>query len=249
MKKKIYYVCLSIIIVFILLLVVINRIVAHFYDENIPILAYHVISDYPMNEMEVSTSNFERQMKFLHDFHFRVLSLEEVENYKLGKVKIKGRKVAITFDDGSESYYLKAVPILKRYHFHSTNFVITSKLNTAGYLSTEEYEELKNDDLVDLQSHSHSLHNREHAKCNDYREYYDDLNKNRDYNYKYYAYPFGISNSEYIKALKDNNIQMAFKYAPSKWLNVHDDNYVLPRVPIYNSTSFFKFILKLLIKR
>ena len=225
------------------------KMVDHFYDENIPILAYHGINDDPQDDMEVTSENFEKQMKFLYKHNFKVMSLDEVEEFKMHKKRFKGRKVAITFDDGRESYYTKAVPIMEKYHFPSTNFVITDRIGNKGYLTKEQFEELKKNKLVHLESHSHKLHDHDSARSKDYELYDKDLKKNKDYHFKYYAYPFGISNETYIKALKDNDIHMAFKFSPSHWMNINSDNYTLPRVPIYNSTSYFKFILKVLIKR
>lgn len=249
MNKKKIWIILVVLLFIAFAYIILKNVILHFYDENIPILAYHVISDNPKNDMEVSTSNFERQMAFLHRHHFKVLSLEEVELFKTRKKRFDGKKIAITFDDGSESYYTKALPILKKYNFTSTNFVITGRLGKNGYLSKEQFDKLKNDKLVSLQSHSFNLHNHSAAKSNDYKLYTEDLEKNKDYHFKYYAYPFGISNENYIKALSDNDIILSFKYSPSHWMNVFDDNYTLPRVPIYNSTSFFKFVLKTLIRR
>ncbi len=249
MKKKLFYIFIIVICFIFLAYFGAKRIINYFYDENIPILAYHVVSDNPKDDMEVSTKSFQKQMKFLHDYHFQVLSMEDVISFKKGEKKYPGKKVAITFDDGSESYYSKALPILKKYGFPSTNFIITSKINQKGYLTTEQIENLKKDNLVRLESHSYKLHNRDIAKSNDYDVYDKDFKYNSDYHFRIYAYPFGISNNEYIKALKDNDFEYAFKYAPSHWLNINDDNYSLSRVPVYNSTSYIKYILKLFIKR
>ena len=249
MKKKILYGSICGILVLLLINIGMMVLISHSYQDSIPILAYHIISDNPKDDMEVSTDSFRKQMAYLHKHHFRVLSLDEVMQFKKGEKDIKGKKVAITFDDGSESYYLKALPILEEYGFPSTNFIITSKIGSKGYLSQEEIEKLQKNKLVQLESHSYELHHRDIAQSKDYNLYNDDFKKNSDYHFKYYAYPFGISNEEYVRALKDNEIQYAFKYAPSHWMNKEEDNYSLSRVPIYQSTSYNKFILKLLIKR
>lgn len=249
MKKKFFYIFGCLILVLLMVNITAMFMIKYFYQDNIPILAYHVISDNPSDDMEVSTKNFRRQMKYLHDHHFQVLSIDDVIAFKKGEKKFPGKKVAITFDDGSESYYLKALPIMKEYDFPSTNFVITSKINNPGYLSDEQISKLKEEKLVKLESHSYNLHKREFAKSHDYNLYNDDFKKNSEYHFKYYAYPFGISNKEYIDALKENGVEYAFKYAPSHWMNKDEDDYSLSRVPIYNSTSYNKFIMKLLIKR
>lgn len=249
MKRKEVYIVVLVLLIITIGYFTTQTIINNFYNENIPILAYHVISDKPKNDMEVSTENFKRQMKFLHEHHFQVISLNDVEDFKIHHKHSKGKKVAITFDDGSESYYTKAVPIMEKYNFPSTNFIITERIGNKGYLTEEQIEELKKKKIVSFESHSYKLHDHDSAYSKDYMLYDNDLKKNFEYHFKYYAYPFGISNDEYKKALKDNDIHLAFKYSPSHWLNVNDDDYELPRVPVYNSTSFNKFALKVLIKR
>ena len=249
MKRKEVLIIASILLIFAIGYFSLEKILDHFYDDNIPILAYHEISDHPKSDMEVTPENFEKQMKFLYNHNFKVMNLDEVEDFKKHKERFKGKKVAITFDDGKESYYTKAVPILEKYHFQSTLFVITDRIDDKSYITKEQFEELKKNKLVFLESHSYKLHDHDSAKSNDYELYDKDLKKNKDYQFKYYAYPYGISNENYIKALKDNDIHMAFKYSPSHWMNTESDNYTLPRVPVYNSTSYLKFILKVLIKR
>ena len=248
MKKKV-----GIVLVLLLALCFISIGVKSFidnsYNENIPILAYHIISDNPKNDMEVSTKNFKRQMKFLHNHGFKVMSLDDVEKFKRGEKRFKGRKVAITFDDGWGSYYSKAVPILEEYSFPSTNFIITGQIDKEEYLTSEQISELRKNKLVSLESHSKNLHNKKVAYSEDYQQYDEDFKENKEYNFKYYAYPFGIKNDEYVKALKNNDMKLAFRYAPSHWMNVNSDDYDLPRVPLYNSKSFYKFVLKVLIKR
>lgn len=248
MKKK-YYLIIILITILTAGIFSVHKVINDFYDKNVPILAYHVISDDPKSDMEVSTNNFKKQMQFLHDHHFHVMSMKELEDFKKSKDVIKGKKIVITFDDGDESYYTRALPIMEEYHFPSVNFVITSKIGLKNHLTKEQFDELKDNKLVELESHSNLLHHRDKAKSKEYDLYNDDLKSNKEYHFKYYAYPFGITNEEYVSALKDNDIHMAFKYAPSHWMNIDDDDYLLPRVPIYNSTSFFKFILKVLIKR
>ena len=249
MKRKVLGIIVISIVVLNIINIIFNNYVNRSYDKSIPILAYHVVCDNPTDDMHVSTNNFNRQMKFLYNHHFRVLTLEELESFKKGEKSYPGKKVVITFDDGSESYYTKALPILEKYGFASTNFIITSKINQKGYLTDEEIKKLKENKLVRLEGHSRNLHQRENANSEDYQLYSDDLKSNKDYQFKYYAYPFGISNDEYVKALKDNDIKLAFKYAPSHWMNENNDNYNIPRVPVYNSTAFYKFVLKVLIKR
>jgi peptidoglycan/xylan/chitin deacetylase (PgdA/CDA1 family) len=46
--------------------------------------------------------------------------------------------VSITFDDGWESAYTQAFPVLQRYGFHSTQYVITDEFNNNAYMSVDQ---------------------------------------------------------------------------------------------------------------
>lgn len=250
MKKKVKIIIISLLCLFIVGTLVAQVIIYNSFNNCIPVLAYHVISDNPKSDMEVNTKDFEKQMKYLSENNYEVMNLDDIYNWKKSKSHKKGRKVAITFDDGDESYYTKALPILRKYHFKSTNFIITSRIGTDNYLKKDQIDNLNNDELVELEGHSRLLHSHDAAYSEDYDLYKSDMDSNRDFGFKYYAYPFGISNEIYEKALKDSDYKMAFKYSPSKWVNINSQNdYKLPRVPVYGSTSLFKFILKVLINK
>ncbi len=104
----------------------------------VPILMYHSISDSQDSSMYVSPRNFERQMSFLNDRGYRVISLDElVDDIKQGRGN-KAKTVVITFDDGFEDNYLKAFPILARYDFPATVFLATGYVGKEGYLNWDQ---------------------------------------------------------------------------------------------------------------
>lgn len=217
------------------------------FDRAIPVLAYHDVLKEPKADTDISIEKFEKQIKYLYDNGYKSLSLDEFYDWKNGK-DIKGKKVVITFDDGRESFYTVAAPILKKYNMKATLFAVGSYLNTSGFLTDDQINAMKEEypDL-DVEAHSYALHYEDGARCGDYNIYNEDIKKNIDRNFKYYAYPFGITNDSYQDALEDNEYKLAFLYSPGKWTDREQDNYTLTRVPVYNSTSFFKFKLKVLL--
>lgn len=218
------------------------------FNQNIPILAYHDVLENPVEETDVSIEAFEKQMKYLYKHHYKTLSLEEYYKWKKGE-KIPGKKVVLTFDDGKESFYTTIVPILEKYHFKAVNFVIQNAIDVDGYMTSKQIEDLKqNYHNIEIQSHSYYLHDEKLAKSNNFDIYNEDIKLYQDKNYKYYAYPFGITYENYQNALKENGYKLAFLYSPSKWSNKKQDDYLVTRVPIYKSNSLFKFKLKVLLK-
>ena len=97
--------------------------------SDTPILTYHQITeeDPPTDpyRMAISVSQFERQMSYLHDHGYHCLSLTELL-YTAGDTSFRRKKAFIlTFDDGYADFFKNAYPILRRYGFTATVFLVT----------------------------------------------------------------------------------------------------------------------------
>lgn len=51
--------------------------------------------------------------------------------------------ISITFDDGWDSIYKNGLPLLRKYGFVSTQYIISGKLSTRGYMNTKMLQEMK----------------------------------------------------------------------------------------------------------
>ncbi len=109
----------------------------------VPIMMYHHVNKIdPSRQDTVSPERFEWHMAYLKKHHFNVLPLGTlVQVIQEGK-PLPRRSVVITFDDGYENNYVYAFPILKKYGFPATIFVITDVLNTKEYLTTAQMKEM-----------------------------------------------------------------------------------------------------------
>jgi len=98
---------------------------------HIPILVYHNIASVPrelqrQRSLYVPPRLFARQMWLLQKLGYRGLSMAAATPYLSGERK--GRVVAITLDDGYVDNLSNALPILKRYNFSATCYVVSSAL-------------------------------------------------------------------------------------------------------------------------
>jgi peptidoglycan/xylan/chitin deacetylase (PgdA/CDA1 family) len=120
-------------------------------EGKLIILAYHNISDwredsngplYPFNlKAEIAIQQFELQLTILKKL-YKVVSLEEgVKFLKKGK-EFKDKLVAITFDDGYESFYTLALPLLKKYDVPATVFLPTDFVNSQGTFWWDELHQV-----------------------------------------------------------------------------------------------------------
>lgn len=111
----------------------------NFFFEQLDIdtvfLNYHrVISDIdyqkkfrPNNDLVVSKSIFEQQIKYLKK-NFNVISINDI--HKNPNLK---RKIVITFDDGYFDNMQNAIPILKKYKCPAIIYIVTGLLNQEIY--------------------------------------------------------------------------------------------------------------------
>jgi peptidoglycan/xylan/chitin deacetylase (PgdA/CDA1 family) len=102
----------------------------------VPVLMYHVVAPFPNRSqwnsqyaydleygLTVTPGQFADQMAYLAFVHAHAISLNRLADFLLYGLPLPARPVVITFDDGRESPYLNAVPVLARYGFTATFFV------------------------------------------------------------------------------------------------------------------------------
>ena len=126
--------------------------------QLVPILCYHRLGG-GNSKMVVSPSNFEAQMAWLARNGYRVVRLADLAGFLAGERPLPQRAVVITFDDGYESVYRHAFPVLKKYGLPATAFVYTDFLGGGDALTWAQMQEMQASGLVDIQSHSKSHRN------------------------------------------------------------------------------------------
>ncbi len=207
-------------------------------DTGIPVLMYHHMLKtnenrlFLHNNMVISVESFQEQMDYLHKQGFRTITLQELEKYMNHELNLTGKVVAITFDDGITSSERYAYPILKKYHFKATQFLIGDRTRNRDmgfdpdYLQYIGFSSMKRiNDVFDFQSHTYNLHLRDANTFLPFMIFYpyefikEDLLKNQQRigeqhkgaaAVKYLAYPFGQYDEKALQAAKDTGITMAF---------------------------------------
>lgn len=214
-------------------------------NESIPVLMYHSISNENDNNlMKVPKDQFSSQMKYLKDNGYYTLSANEFYNFIVNDVPVPKKSVLITFDDGYQNQYDNAYPILKKYKFHATMFIITNYLDKGTlYLKSNELKEMS-DNGIDIESHTLN-----HAKL-DKLSYSDQLANLKDSKDKlenicgkavrFIAYPYGYFNINTVKACQKADYLMGFTTS-GKWANTEKGVYAVNRIyvfPYYSMDNF-----------
>jgi peptidoglycan/xylan/chitin deacetylase (PgdA/CDA1 family) len=121
---------------------------------SVPILEYHnsaYVKNWPWS---LNPGQFEKEMAWLHKNDFHSVTLQQVYYaYKYG-AKLPSRPVVISFDDGNVSNYTMGFPILKKYGFKATEFVVTAAIGKKGVLSKQDILAMQNSGYWTIESHS-----------------------------------------------------------------------------------------------
>jgi len=123
----------------------------------VPILMYHSVNPQAksQNRLEISPEAFSRQMYFLKSHGYNVVPLESLGVLIKEHKKIPAKTIVITFDDGYKDNYTYAFPILKKYNFPATLFII---VNEAGRpqgdrLTWDEIMTMRDSGIINFGSH------------------------------------------------------------------------------------------------
>ncbi len=97
-------------------------------DDCYIVLLFHSIDDRQLLSFKdlgnVHPDSFEKALRFLKK-EFDIVGLEEMMGCISGRDERHGRLLAVTFDDGPNSYALNAAPIMESLEIPSTCFLIT----------------------------------------------------------------------------------------------------------------------------
>jgi peptidoglycan/xylan/chitin deacetylase (PgdA/CDA1 family) len=94
-------------------------------------LTYHRFGDNELRDpFLMDTEQFTQQMRWLADRGLAV-SLGDVEEFICGRTKLRDGCVLVTIDDGFESVYTRALPILQRHHIPAVAYVSAGLIGTS----------------------------------------------------------------------------------------------------------------------
>jgi len=109
----------------------------------VPILLYHHIGISPSGSpYYVSPYTFEQQMYLLHEWGYQTISVELMIAAIKGGGLLPQRPIVLTFDDGSESVLSTALPIMQKYNFTGTVYLVNNYVGAANFLNIEDVQEL-----------------------------------------------------------------------------------------------------------
>jgi peptidoglycan/xylan/chitin deacetylase (PgdA/CDA1 family) len=225
--------------------------------KEIPVLMYHHLlkkkeNTFTSNGIVLNVENFRQQMKYLYNNKYTTITLAELEQWLLGNIELPKKSVCLTFDDGYLSSYIYAYPILKKYDFRATQFLITSYVTDDSVEFNSQIQQTlswkdidKTRDVFEYPNHTHNLHKLQGDKGYLITKPLDvvkkDLIKNMELTHSpYFSYPYGHYNDNILKILHEIGIRMAFTVNKGT-VKKGDPLLELKRYGIYPVTSMDTF--------
>lgn len=213
---------------------------------KVAVLNYHKVDNVDIS-LSIRVKDFEEQMKYLRDNDYHTITPEELYVALEGKGDLPDNPVLITFDDGYEDNYENAYPILKKYGFKATIFVISSFVdNMSHYITWDEAREMAKNGITIA---SHTVDHRSMTDLTDEqlkKELVDSkkkIEKEMGAPVDYIAYPTGTYNLHIAQIVKDAGYKAAFtiKYGN---VDLNSNIYALERIPIFHTEDTNKSFLE-----
>ena len=219
---------------------------------KIPVLVYHSINNDKSN-LSLDVDYFEKQINFLKKSGFQTTSFDRINENKK-------KQILITFDDGYKDICQFALPILKKYNFKATCFLVSNligKKNNWDSLRDDFIsKDLMNvDDIKEWIKNGMSIGSHSHNHDDLTRLNKLDLEKDIDYSKKTledkfghqiddFCYPFGRVNELVHEAVK-KKFKRAVTINRSRYETKKHNLHLIPRIDMGKKISLFKMFLKM----
>lgn len=118
-------------------------------EHGVILLYHHVAGDSPPSTT-ISPEDFRGHLQYLRDNDFNVIGLDRLVESLRNRQPLPERAVVITFDDGYQSIYTNAFPMLREFAYPFTLFVSTGPIdrNQSGYMNWAQIRELSDAGVI-----------------------------------------------------------------------------------------------------
>ncbi len=206
---------------------------------ELPIVMYHQLtkSESRAGKYVLTVEQFEKDLQFLKRNGYETVSVNQLLAFSEGKDDLPEKAIMITFDDGCETLYSYALPLLKEYGFNAVGFAVGALADSYtelddhnlnySCLNWAEIKEMCDGVIVDIQSHSYDLHKNTAERSGAKKKYSETFEQYSEFlsadaakmkekmienvgkSPIAFAYPFGSYSTESAEILAECGIRMA----------------------------------------
>ena len=121
----------------------------------------------PFDRVGVSEAHFADQLAWLKREGYHPVSMQAIIDAAKGKAPLPPKAVLLTFDDGYESFYTRAYPLLEKYNYPAVLAIIGTWINreakpdVPGFkpvLTWDQVRALDRSGRVEIASHTYDMH-------------------------------------------------------------------------------------------
>jgi peptidoglycan/xylan/chitin deacetylase (PgdA/CDA1 family) len=192
---------------------------------QVPILCYHQIRDWTGRDSKgakdyiVPIAAFKAQMKMLADSGYHTILPDQLYAYLTTGAKLPTKPIMLTFDDTDLDQFTIARPELEKYGYKAVYFVMTVSLGRPHYMTKDMVKQLSDEGNL-IGSHTWDHHNVKKYQGQDWVTQIDKPTKTLEditgKKIKYFAYPFGLWNTQAFPELKQRGFVAAFSLAEKR---------------------------------
>jgi peptidoglycan/xylan/chitin deacetylase (PgdA/CDA1 family) len=173
----------------------------------VPILLYHHIGISPTNSIYyVSPQEFDRQMVLLSGWGYRTISIQQIVDAIHHGSTLPNRPIILTFDDGSDSVFTTAMPIMQKYGFTGTAFIVYNYIGAGLYMTGDQIKAL-HESGWEIGSHSLShvnLRQRPGKQEEEISSSKRRLEERLGFPIPVFAYPFGANDASSLRLVRES---------------------------------------------
>lgn len=206
---------------------------------ELPILMYHHMlkSSKLLGDYTITPTEFESDLKYLKDNGYTTVTVQDLIRYCNGEAPLPEKPVMITFDDGYESTYEYAYPLLKQYEMKAVVSIIgyytdlysrtEDKHINYSHLTWSELRAMMESGVFEIQNHTYNMHSDNTRKGlrkkngeteEEYRsaisadliQVQNEIKTNLGISPTTFTYPFGYITKTSKEIVKDLGFQASF---------------------------------------
>lgn len=185
-------------------------------QNEIPALCYHNIfkSGRKAEPLFISADRLEEHIRYFKENGYRSVLPEDIYNHIIGISPLKGKYVMFSFDDTRDEHYSIAAPLLEKYGFRGTFFIMTVAIGKKHYMTGAQIKSLA------VRGHCIANHTYDHQDlrklpAGQWKKQIEDstgkLEKITGTDICYFSYPFGACNRYAAENLQKRGMELSFQ--------------------------------------
>ncbi len=223
------------------------------WSLDVPVLTYHVIapwsvaSAYSERGLDVDPAVFDAELHLLRASGWRTITLDRLERYLASRKRPPAKTFVITIDDGHSDGYTYALPILRKYGFVATYFVVAGRIGRVDDLTWAQVAGLK---AAGMEIGNHTLDHVNLTLLSAAQVAYQIdaaqqlLTEHLGRAPTSFAYPFWAYDRLVIQAVRAAGLTTAVTKGPVPY-EAWSDRFAVPRFEVYASTTAAEVLAKL----